>query len=109
MSIRPVDFNGMIQNTHEVSHAKTNEDNKAALQQHNVQTAVVKEERQASSTVQNMKESQQHEYNYGEGGGNGAAFHNKKRQKKSSKDEKDENADGFVSLKNSHPSFDMKI
>lgn len=37
MSIRPVDFNGMIQNTHEVSQAKANEDNKANLQQQNVQ------------------------------------------------------------------------
>ena len=109
MTIRPVDFNGMIQNTHEVSHAKVNEDNKAALQQHNVQTAVVKEERQASSTVQDMEESQQHEYNYGEGGGNGEASGGKKRQKKSSKDNKEKLGDGSVFLKNSHPSFDMKI
>ena len=41
MSIRPVDFNGMIQNTHEVSQAKANEDNKANLQQQNVQVAVM--------------------------------------------------------------------
>lgn len=109
MSIRPVDFNGMIQNTHEVAHTKVNEDNKAALQQHNVQTAVVKEERQASSTVQDMEESRQHEYNYGEGGGNGAFSGGKKRKKKSWKDDKDKKSDGTVVLKNSHPSFDMKI
>lgn len=109
MSIRPVDFNGMIQNTHEVSHAKANEDNKGILQQHNVQTAVVKEERQASSTVRDMEESQQHEYNYGEGGGHGAASGGKKRKKKSSKDDKGKNSDGNVFVKNSHPSFDMKI
>ena len=68
MSIRPVDFNGMIQNTHEVSQAKANEDNKANLQQQNVQVAVMHEEQNASSMVQQMEKSQQHEYNYEDGG-----------------------------------------
>ena len=70
MSIRPVDFNGMIQNTSEVSHAKANEDNKGLIQQQNIQSTVVKEEQQQSSTVRNLEESRQQEYNYKEGGGN---------------------------------------
>ena len=74
MTIRPVDFNGMIQNTHEAATAKTNEDHKAVLQQQNVQAAVVREEQSASSTVRQMEESQQHEYNYEDGDGDGTGY-----------------------------------
>lgn len=108
MTIRPIEFNGMIQNSNDVTHAKVNEDNKAALQQQNIQSAVVKEEQVASSTVLEMEEAQQHEYNYGEGGGNGSYAGNRGRKKKS-KDKKQENKDGAVLVKNARPSFDMKI
>lgn len=105
MSIRPVDFNGMIQNTHEVSQAKANEDNKANLQQQNVQVAVMHEEQNASSMVQQMEESQQHEYNYEDGDGRGYdAKGRKKARKKKSLD-----GDGVVRIKTGQPSFDIKI
>lgn len=107
MTIRPVDFNGMIQNSHDVTHAKQSEDNKAALQQQNIQAAVVKEEQVASTRVGDMEEAQQHEYNYGEGGGNGSYAGNKRKKK--SKDKKKESEDGAVFIKKTQPSFDMKI
>lgn len=108
MSIRPVEFSGMIQNTNEISHTKANEDNKANLQQQNIQATVVREEREASSTVQDMEEAQQHEYNYGQGGG-GAGYGDSRKKKKKEKETKQQMGDGSVTVKNARPSFDMKI
>lgn len=107
MSIRPVEFNGMIQNTHEVSHTKVNEDNKANLQQQNIQMTVMKEEEKTATQVRDMEEAQQHEYNYGEGG-KGDGYSGTKKRKKSN-DKKQNKPDGAVLLKNARKSFDMKI
>ena len=38
MSIRPVEFSGVVQRSQDVSALKQNEDNKSMLQQQNVQT-----------------------------------------------------------------------
>ena len=43
MSIRPVEFNGMIQRTQDVSTLKQNEDNKPFMEQQNIQTQFSKE------------------------------------------------------------------
>lgn len=107
MSIRPIDFNGMIQNTHEVASTKANEDNKANLQQQNVQVNVMHEEQTASSTVQQMEETQQHEYNYKDGDGDGRGYDAKGRKK--SKKKKQLDNDGVVRIKTGQPSFDIKI
>jgi hypothetical protein len=108
MTIRPVDFNGMIQNTHEVSNAKTNEDNKPLLQQQNVQAAVVREEEASMTTVQDMEETQQQEYRYEDGEGNGQGYEGNRGRKKRGKP-KEKKDDGQVIVKGAHPTFDMKI
>lgn len=43
MSIRPVEFSGVLQRSQDVSTVKQNEDNKPMLQQQNVQTQFAKE------------------------------------------------------------------
>ena len=86
MSIRPVDFNGMIQN---------------------VQVAVMHEEQNASSMVQQMEKSQQHEYNYEDGEGNGRGYDAKGRKRARKKKHMD--SDGVVRIKTGQPSFDIKI
>ncbi len=106
MSIRPVDFNGMIQNTNEISHMKANEDNKAALQQEGIQTIVHRQEENATTTVHDMEDAGHHEYNYKDGKGNGGDSSQKRRKSKATKDLK---KDGKVTLKQEHPSFDIKI
>ena len=50
MSIRPVEFSGVVQRSQDVSTLKQNEDNKAMLQQQNVQTQFAKD------TVHHMKQ-----------------------------------------------------
>lgn len=106
MAIRPVEFNGMIQNTHEVSASKTHEDNKANLQQQNAQVLVQKEEQNARSTVQQMEESRQHEYDYKDGKGGGGGYDSRGRKKKKKQQHK---SDGCVRIKSEQPSFDIKI
>ena len=46
MSIRPVDFNGMVQRTQDVSTLKQNEDNKPVFQQQVLGTKLEKETQQ---------------------------------------------------------------
>lgn len=50
MSIRPVELNGMLQRTQDVSSVKQNEDNKPMLQQQNLNAQFSKE------TVHHMKQ-----------------------------------------------------
>lgn len=107
MTIRPVELHGMIQNTQGATNAKTAEDNKAVLQQQNVQVAVAQEEEKAMSTVKTMEETQNNEYRYGEKEGDGSGYQGNRGGKKKKQQKKNE--DGQVVVKGKHPSFDMKI
>ena len=46
MSISPINFNGMIQNTNELSHTKAQEDQKPMLEQQNLTHTVEKKQEQ---------------------------------------------------------------
>lgn len=104
MSIRPVDFNGMIQRTQDVSTLKQNEDNKPLLQQQNIQTQFGKE------TVRHMQqvthaddaENQQKRYDAKEKGSN--EYVNQQQKKK-----KEKKKDGKVIEKSGFGGFDIKI
>lgn len=106
MSIRPVDFRGMIQNSQEISNVKANEDNKPLVHQQNIQTTVAKEAQQQSSTVRDMEETRQQEYDYEEGDGRQSGYGRNSKEKK--KKQKKKMGDGAV-IKKERPSFDMKI
>lgn len=108
MSIRPVDFRGMIQNTQEISNVKANEDNKPLVQQQSIQVTVTKEAQQQSSTVRDMDETRQNEYDYEEGDGGGQSGYGRDSQKKRKKKQDKKIEDGTV-IKKERPSFDMKI
>ena len=51
MSISPINFNGMIQNTNEISHTKANEDQKPLTQQDFLTGAVEKKVEQEAHQV----------------------------------------------------------
>lgn len=103
MSIRPVDFNGMIQRTQDVSTLKQNEDNKPFLEQQNIQTQFSKE------TVHHMKQvthaddagNQQKRYDAKEKGSNEYVGQQKKKKEKKK--------DGKVIEKSASSGFDIKI
>lgn len=110
MSIRPVVFNGMIQNTHDVANTKINEDNKPTIQQANITQTVEQEAEQKFNSVTEMENANQHEYRYGEGEGNGTGYEgNKKKKPNDGKEKKGETKDGVVYLKNAHTSFETTI
>lgn len=108
MTIRPVEFNGMIQNTQEASNLKANEDNKATLQQQNVQVAVTQQEQASQSTVRQMENADHHEYNYEEGA-DGTGYDASGRRKKRKPQQKKMTEDGRVIQRGEQPSFDIKI
>lgn len=106
MTIRPVDLNGMLQSTQEVSTIKSNENQKPLVQQQNIQVQFSQQEQKASSQVQQMEESRQEKFRYGDREGNGSGYQGNGRQKKK---QKKESMDGQVVDKNVRKGFDIKI
>ena len=92
MSIRPVDFNGMIQRTQDVSTLKQNEDNRPVVEQQTIFS-------------QEMKKVEQNLHRYdAKEKGNG---HYEKEERKK-KDKKQQKADN-VYLKGQTSGFDIKV
>lgn len=110
MSISPINFNGMIQNTNEVSHTKANEDQKPMLQQNNLTHAVDKQQEQQAKQVNDLYKADQQEARYDrEGSGKGYEGNkNRKKKKEEHKGDASLNSDGKVSEKHT-TSFDMRI
>ncbi|WP_147289869.1 hypothetical protein [Anaerosacchariphilus polymeriproducens] len=107
--IRPVDMNGMISRSQDVTTFKQNQDNKGIIDQNNFQQEFKKEIQHHMKKV-NDPEKGQEEYKYGEKKeGNGAAHsknYNKKKEDK--KEDKKDNKKERVSLKG-NSSFDIRI
>ena len=57
MSIRPVEFSGVVQRSQDISSLKQNEDNKPMLQQQNVQTQFAKDTAQHMHQVNQANDS----------------------------------------------------
>lgn len=105
MSIRPVDFNGMVQRTQDVSTLKQNQDNRPVYDQQALAGKLQKD------TMQNMRqvnhsedaENNQKKYDAREKGSNEYEGNRKDKRKKEEKQE------GKVVRKSSLGGFDMKI
>ncbi len=107
MSISPINFNGMIQNTNEVSHTKATEDQKPQMQQDSLTLSVDRQKEQEAKQVNDLYKAENKEERYDrEGNGKGYQGNNKKRSSKGKKDEKI--SDGSVKEKHIS-SFDMRI
>ncbi|SDZ85154.1 hypothetical protein SAMN02910384_00328 [Pseudobutyrivibrio sp. ACV-2] len=108
MSISPMNFNGMIQNTNEVSHAKANEDQKPMLQQENLTHTVAKQQEQQSKQVNDTYKADREDERY-DREGNGKGYEgNKKRKLLNKKKDDEKRPDGSVTEKHT-TSFDMRI
>ena len=64
MSIRPVDFNGMIQRTQDVGNLKQNEDSRPAVQQQNIEIKQEKQEDNLAHKVQDTEEKENFSFRY---------------------------------------------
>ena len=107
MSISPINFNGMIQNTNEVSQAKANEDQKPMLQQDNLTHTVEKQQEQQAKQVNDLYKADREEERY-EREGNGKGYEGNKKRKLLKKKDDEKRPDGSVSEKHT-TSFDMRI
>lgn len=106
MSIRPVEFHGIVQRSQDVSTLKQNEDNKPMLQQQNVQTQFAKDTMQHMHQVNQANDSDNPEQKFDarEKGSNEYENHRNRSKKK-----KQEDNSGKVGAKTRMGGFDMKV
>lgn len=108
MSIRPIDFNGMVQNTTEVSVTKTQEDQRPMTEQQNVAVTIQQEVEASTHQVQSRDQAADQAFDFS-GEGDGTGYEGNRGKKRRKKDEKAPQGDGSVHIKSEHPSFDLKI
>ena len=108
MSISPINFNGMIQNTNEISHTKANEDSKPLLQQAALTDTVEKQKEQQAHQVNDTYNAKRTDDTYDREGNGRGYQENKKRKPPKDKKGQDLEGDGSV-IEKPKPSFDMRI
>lgn len=107
MSIRPVDMNGMIQTTQDISNMKQSQDNKPLVQQYNIEVGQQKQEDNLSHKVQEPEQKENEGYRYdAKEKGNNSYNGNGKKKKKQNQESED---NGKVVLRGTKSSFDVKI
>jgi hypothetical protein len=107
MSIRPIDFNGMVQNTSELSVTHGQEEQKPVVQQEFVAVEIKHQAETSTTTVKEQENVAENESDAEGGDGTGYQGNRNRKGNKSSKKEK--MSDGSVRVKSSHPSFDMSV
>ena len=107
MSVRPVDFNGMMQSQQNVSNVKQNEDQRPILQQQQAFQTVVKQEEASARQVVNKNDLNREEYKFDARDGSKNEYQNDPKKKKSKQKEK--LADGHVRVKGMSGGFDMTV
>lgn len=108
MSIRPVEFNGMIQNTQGATTQKAADDAKPAINQQNIAVTVNEEVEQSQRSVTAKSESAKESALDPNGSNGGALLSDDNRRRHKKKDEEN-SSDGRVIKKGGVPSFDIKI
>ncbi len=107
MSIRPVEFHGVVQRSQDVSALKQNEDNRPMLQQQNVQTQFAKETMRHMRQVNQANDSDNPEQKF-DAREKGSNEYENLRDKKKKKKEKEDNS-RKASTKTRPGGFDMKV
>ncbi len=107
MSVRPVDFNGMMQNQQNVSNVKHSEDQKPMLQQNQALQTITKQEQAMAKQVIHKDDLDREEYKFDarEEGKNKYFGNQKKRKAK----EKEKATDGQVRVKGVARGFDISV
>ena len=107
MSIRPVEFNGMLQNQHGVSNQKQHEDAKPVVQQQQALESVKHQEQQRASQVKRKPDTDPQEYKFDarDEGKNKYQNHGQGKKKKSAKHMED----GQVKVKGASSGFDILV
>lgn len=107
MSIRPVEFNGIIQRTDDISSLKHQEDSKPNIDQQNIQVQAERKEAAARHQVVKKEDSSKAK-NHADAREEGRGVLYKPTRKKKA-DEEEKKEDGRVIPKSSSGGFDIKI
>ncbi len=108
MSIRPIDVNGMIQNTQELGHGKHQADQKVASDQQNMQMITDQKVQEAKEQVVQTEKSPG-EYAFDAKNGNGKGDGNSRKKNKKEEQETKGAGDGKVQIKGHPGGFDVSI
>lgn len=106
MSIRPIDFNGMMQNQQGMSTIKQQEDTKPQLQQQQALASVTHQEDENAHQVSGKEDMNSQEYRFDARDGKGGSYRGKQNKKKKSKKDQE---DGHVRIKGMSSGFDVSI
>ena len=107
MSVRPVDFNGMMQNQQNVSNVKQHEDQRPVLHQQQAFVTVTKHEEAAARHVSAKDEPAGEEYRFDARDGSKNEYYGSHGNKRDKKKEKMD--DGHVRIKGMSGGFDMTV
>ena len=105
MSIRPVEFSGVVQRSQDVGTVKQQEDNKSNLQQQNVQTQFTKETSQHMRQVHHANDSENPKQKF-DAREKGSNEYEDRRRKRKKSEGKESEAKDFAPIRGG---FDMKI
>jgi len=104
--IRPIDYSGLMQRSHEVSNLKQNEDNKPLADQQNIHHIVEKDVERASKEVIKKNDADYHQTNYdAKEKGRGQQYEDRKNKNKK---ELNGSKDRIIKKGDKSP-FDVKI
>ena len=106
MQLRPVEFNGMIQNANEISHLQSQQDNKSSLQQSMMQNVADIQRQQESTQVHGNIQTETENL---DDDGSGVIYKRPDKRKKKKKDEKEKKNDEGKMYKKGEKPFDVKI
>ena len=108
MDVRPIDMNGMIQNTIEISNNRAAEDQRPVAQQQ-FMNIEMQAEQEVTTTKVHQNSNAAEEEAASEGGDGHGYEGNRGRKKGSPKKSNEKMGDGFVRIKTGHPSFNITI
>lgn len=108
MSIRPIDFSGMVQRTQDVSTLKQNADNKPTFDQQLISVKMQKDTQQSSKQVTHGEDAENYQKKY-DARDKGSNEYVADRRKKDKKDKKENKKDGTATSALPRGSFDIKI
>lgn len=108
MSVRPVDFNGMMQNQQNVSNIKHSEDQRPMLQQHQALQTVTKQQEASAKQVIHKDNLEREEYKF-DAREEGKNKYQKDRKERKEKREKEKVTDGQVRVKGEARGFDISV
>lgn len=106
MAIRPVEFQGMIQNTQEISQNRNTEQQRPMIQQDQVANQNQQQVQLARSQVSESEQSEKN--NMADNGGDGTGYEGNRGNKREKK-EKKKVSEGMVRIKNAPKSFDASV